>query len=262
MRDSFILCLYRARFCRSLLHTEHFTVTQSPICCRCTIVSDLAQLTTAFPGGKSLQRGRLKTHWIRKRCKGEEREGQGVSFSVLIVFPLFRLCFFAVICYLSTLQQTVASSHELMKLLQQLLPPVRLRLGTRTRTFRKRFLNNFPGGCLTNFTGAVSLSLYHPRPWSSISLRLSLPLAPLAVLALPAGAQTRNAQSEVNDEDACVLFHFRHLWIVYIRRTLCTYTSIHIYLYIYWYLSWFCGHAWHSLGNDITECDLFDLCVE
>lgn len=83
--------------------------------------------------------------------------GGGVSFSVLIVFPLFRLCFFAVICYLSTLQQTVASSHELMKLLQQLLPPVRL--GTRTRTFRKRFLNNFPGGCLTNFTGAVSATI-------------------------------------------------------------------------------------------------------
>lgn len=82
------------------------------------------------------------------------KEGERGYFFSFDCFSPFPVVLFAVICYLSTLQQTVASSHELMKLLQQLLPPVWL--GTRSRTFRKRFLNNFPGGCLTNFTGTVS----------------------------------------------------------------------------------------------------------
>lgn len=151
----------------------------------------------------------------------------GVSFSVLIVFPLFRLCFFAVICYLSTLQQTVASSHELMKLLQQLLPPVRLG----TRTFRKRFLNNFPGGCLTNFTGAVSATILILDPPSLCVYPCHLLLWQCLPCLLARKQETRSQKSTMK----MLAFYFISATCelyIYVEPSVPIQAYIYIYIYI------------------------------
>lgn len=134
-------------------------------------------------------------------------------------FSPFPNLLFAVICHLSTLQQTVASSHELMKLLQQLLPPVQLG----SRTFRKRFLNNFPGGCLTNFTGAVSLSS------SSSILHLSAFIRATCSFGSPCLACWRaNKKRAVRSQ--------RRRWLRFISfppLVNCIYTSNPVLVYLY-----------------------------
>lgn len=156
--------------------------------------------------------------------------GRGFFFS-FDCFSLFRLCFFAVICYLSTLQQTVASSHELMKLLQQLLPPVRLRLGTRTRTFRKRFLNNFPGGCLTNFTGAVSATILILDPSALCVYPCHLLLWQCLPCLLARKQETRSQKSTMK----MLAFYFISATCelyIYVEPSVPIQAYIYIYIYI------------------------------
>lgn len=201
MRDSFLLLfqLISSTSEPGAGAAKHLCPKLSPVVALAQLFLICRSLQRFPPWWKIAPVSTLKNSLNTKALPGKGEEEQEVGFSSHCFSPLSGCAFF---CSHLPLKHFATDCCKFTRAHEVAATTVTSG-STAARPFRKRFLNNFPGGCLSNFTGATS-----PRPSSSLGIS--------AFLAVPPGWQTRRAQSEKSTmKIRCVLFHFRHLRIVY-----------------------------------------------
>lgn len=218
MRDSFIL-LFQLISSTSGPGTgagaaKHLCPKLSPVVAFAQLFLICRSLQRYPPWWKIAPVSTLKNSLNTKALPGKREEEQEGWFFFSLFFPTFRLCFF---CSHLPLKHFATDCCKFTRAHEVAATTVTSG-STAARTFRKRFLNNFPGGCLSNFTGAISPSIL-----VSWRLRFSCSASWLA--------NKKTAVREVKDEDSLRFISFPPLvnCIRYIYSVPCAYID---YIYI------------------------------